>query len=99
MSIYGKSDMAILKEIGSRLKKTRLNKNISQKELSEMSGIHRNTIRFMEKGESYSMTSFISILRALEKLEAIDQILPEPGINPLKLAKLKGKERKRASGD
>ena len=99
MSVYGKSNLAILKDIGYRIKQNRLHKNITQKELSELSGIHRVTISDIEKGKPFSMISFISILRALNELNNIELILPEPGINPLKLAKLKGKERKRASGN
>jgi len=97
MSIYGLSNPAILKEIGDRLRKKRLDKNISQQKLSDLSGLHRVTIGEMENGKPFSMLTFIGILRALKELETIDQILPEPGINPLKLAKLQGKERKRAS--
>ena len=51
----------------------------------------------MENGKPFSMLTFIGILRALNELDIIDQILPEPSINPLKLAKLQHKERKRAS--
>lgn len=99
MSVYGNSDFQILKDLGIRLKKTRLNKNISQKELAEQCGIHRNTIGDIEKGKPYSILTLISVLRALNKLEILYQILPEPSINPMKLAKLKGKERKHASGE
>ena len=37
-------------------------------------------------------------LRALDQLENLDALLPEPGLSPLQLAKLKGKTRQRASG-
>ena len=43
------------------------------------------------------MLTFIQILRALDALEELDSLLPEPGISPLQLAKMKGKVRRRAS--
>ena len=97
MSIYGLTNLAILKDIGDRLRKKRLDKNMSQQQLAEISGLHRVTIGDMENGKPFSMLTFIGILRALNELDIIDQILPEPSINPLKLAKLQHKERKRAS--
>jgi len=97
MSIYGFTDFAILKEIGRRLKQKRLEKNISQKDLSELSGLNRSTIVEVEKGKPFSMLTFIQILRALKELDELDSILPEQGISPLQLAKFKGRARKRAS--
>ncbi len=97
MSIYGMSDRAILKEIGYRLKRRRLQKNISQQELGEMAGVHRGTIGVMERGSSYSVLTLIQVLRSLNALEELDAFLPDPGVSPLQLAKMRGKERKRAS--
>jgi hypothetical protein len=39
MSIYGMSDRAILREIGERLKRKRLDKNVSQQKLAELAGL------------------------------------------------------------
>lgn len=44
------------------------------------------------------MNDGIRILRALGKMDALDAFLPEPGLSPLQLARLKGRERKRAPG-
>jgi transcriptional regulator with XRE-family HTH domain len=97
MSIYGMSDRAILREIGSRLKRKRLEKNLSQQTLADMVGIHRTTVRDIEKGSPSGVLTLIGILRALGELDGLNLFLPDPGISPLQLAKLKGKERRRAS--
>ncbi len=97
MSIYGMSDMAILKEIGQRIRRKRLQKNISQQELGEISGLNRTTIGDIERGSPFGVLTLIQTLRALEALEEIDGFLPDPGISPLQLAKMRGKERRRAS--
>ena len=43
------------------------------------------------------MLTLIQILRALEALDGLDSFLPDPGISPLQLAGMKGRERKRAN--
>ena len=97
MSIYGMSDLAILREIGRRLKRKRLEKNLSQQRLAESAGLNRTTISEAERGKPFGVLTLIQILRAMNALEALDSFLPDPGISPLQLAKMKGKERRRAS--
>ena len=43
------------------------------------------------------MRTFIALLRGLDLLGRLDQMIPEPAISPVELAKLKGKQRQRAS--
>lgn len=97
MSIYGMSDRAILREMGSRLNRKRLDKNVSQQELAEMAGLNRTTVSEIEQGKPFAVLTFIQILRALDALDELDSLLPDPGISPLQLAKMKGKVRRRAS--
>lgn len=97
MNIHGMSDLAILRELGHRIKRKRLNKNWTQKKLAETAGLNRTTIGEIERGAPSGMITFIQVLRALDALDELDAFLPEPQISPLQLAKLKGKERLRAS--
>ena len=97
MDWYGMSNQAIILEIGCRLKQLRLRKNISQAILAKKTGIHRVTLSKVEGGQKSSLITFIKILRGIEELERLDNIIPEENISPLQLAKLRGKERKRAS--
>ena len=98
MSTYGMSDRAILREIGRRLRRKRLDKNWSQQRLADLAGLDRSTISEVERGASLRLLTLVQILRALEALEALDAFLPDPGVSPLELARMKGKERQRASG-
>ena len=91
------SDNAILREIGDRLKNKRLSRNFSQQRLAENSGLNRTTVRDIEKGSNSSLLTLIQVLRGLNSLEEFDSFLPEPGVSPLQLAKMKGKQRRRAS--
>ncbi len=92
------TDEAVLAELGSRLERARLDRNLTQLELAAEGGVQRKVVQRIEAGEPVKLTSLIRILRALGLLEALDQLVPEPAPRPIDLLKLHGKTRKRASG-
>lgn len=92
------SDAAILAELGSRLQRERLNRNLTQSALADRAGLSRSTVAKLESGENFSMLTLIRVLRTLGLMEAIDSFLPEPRISPIQLADLGGRTRERASG-
>ena len=98
MSFAELSDKAALILLGSRVQRERLNRNLTQAELSERAGIGARTVRYLEAGRQTTVETLIRVLRSLDKLDALDAFLPEPGLSPLQLAKLKGRERQRAGG-
>ena len=92
------SDGAILDLLGGRIQKNRLNQNLTQTELAKRTGINRIVVTRLENGRGCTLGSFIRLLRSLSKLDQIDLFLPEPGVSPVQLAKLGGRERREASG-
>jgi transcriptional regulator with XRE-family HTH domain len=98
MDYYSLSDKGIEEELGHRIRSLRLRKNITQKELSEATILSLNTIKSLEAGKG-KISSLIAVLRALGALDQLDSFIPETTISPLQLAKRKGKERQRASGE
>ena len=87
----------IEQELGHRLKQRRLELNLSQAEVAEKSGLGRRTITAIENGEGSTLGTFIALLRALQALHHLEQVLPDPGPSPLLLAKLHEAPRKYAS--
>ena len=92
------SDAEIQTEIGQRLRQARLNINISQAKLAEIAGLARRTITNTESGQGCSLLTLIAILRGLNLLSQLETFIPDPGLSPIQLAKLRGKQRRRASG-
>ena len=90
------NDPAIMAEIGKRLKTHRLRKNITQKDLAGRSGVSTLSVQNLERGRSVTLTTLISILRALRMLSNLDQFITEPPVSPIELLKLKGKSRQRS---
>ena len=87
----------VLKEIGHRLMRYRLNRNLKQSELAKEAGVSVLTLHHIEKGESTQVTSLIRILRALRLMENIEVLVPEPGVSPIQQVDTRGKPRQRAS--
>lgn len=91
------TDQAVLEVLGRRLAKHRLALGKSQEELANECGLARRTIVNAETGHSVQSTSLIRMFRALGLLEVLEVLLPDPGIQPMDMLRLKKKERKRAS--
>ena len=98
MKFSSMNNHAVLKEIGVRTRRERLNQNLTQETLAQRAGVSRRVVLDLEGGKGCGLSSLIEILRALRKLDQLDAFLPDPGISPLQLAKLRGHERQRASG-
>ena len=96
MNFNPMSDKAVMAELGRRVQIQRLNLNVPQAELAGKAGISRRALQNLEGGRVCTVALLIRVLRALGKLDALDFFVPEPGLSPLQLAKLKGRERKRA---
>lgn len=97
MNIYAKSDGAILREMAGRIRRRRLDLNMTQQNLADKVGLNRTTIRDVELGKSYTILTLIQILRGLEVLDELEKLLPEKGPSPLQMLKMQGKVRQRAS--
>lgn len=90
------TDSAVLTELGERFGRTRLERNLSQERLANEAGVSKATIERLEAGEPVKSTSLIRVLRSLGRLEALDQLLPEPLPSPIERIRLKGRQRQRA---
>jgi transcriptional regulator with XRE-family HTH domain len=91
------SDDVVLGEIGQRIARIRVNSQLTQADLAKQAGVSKRTVERFEGGQSAQMSSVIRIFRVLDLLPNVDRMIPEPGIRPMELVKLKGKVRKRAS--
>lgn len=94
------TEQEILKEIGKKLKKIRVQHNLTQKELSLEVGLSVSTISVIELGQSTSVESLIRILIRLNRIKDFESVFRVGENLELKLkfekAKLKS-ERIRAT--
>ena len=76
---YEYSIPELIKLLGARFKDHRLRSNMTQKEVSEQSGITITTIHKFENGASgnVSLGTFLLLLKAIGQIDALDELLPE----------------------
>ena len=71
--------------LGARLKRLRLNRNLDQKSTAEKAGISERALRNLESGHGSTVETMLRVLKALDYLQGIDMLAPEPTVNPLDL--------------
>jgi transcriptional regulator with XRE-family HTH domain len=91
------TDNAILKELGARLTRSRLNRNLTQAQLANEAGVSKRTVERIEAGHSTQLSNLIRVSRALGLLVNFNLLIPEPIPSPIEQLKLRGKVRERAS--
>lgn len=91
------SDETVLKELGQRIARYRLNQNKTQAALAQEAGVSLRTMARIEHGDSVQMVSMIRVLRALQLIANLDALIPAPALSPLQQLKMQGKQRQRAS--
>lgn len=90
------TDEALLTELGQRIARTRLSRDLSQSAVAEEAGVGLATVQRLERGRPVALASFLRVLRALDLLGLLEQAVPEPLPSPLEQLKLHGRLRQRA---
>ncbi len=95
-TITGLSTKQLLVEIGDRIRKKRIKRQLTQRMLADKAGISINTIINIEQGKNVGTETFLLVIRALDELPGLYHFLlkPEP-ISPKVLFELQRKEPKR----
>ena len=92
------TDEAVLSELGGRLARVRLERNLTQAQLAEQAGVSKRTVERMESGDvGTQLSGFIRVCRMLGVIERFDLLVPEPVPSPMEQLKLAGRRRRRAS--
>jgi len=90
------NNSAVLSELGARIKRNRIDMQLSQQDFAAKAGISTRTLSAAENGKDIRLSNLLRILRTLGCLENIDLLLPELAFDPESYRTL-GKERKRVS--
>jgi putative transcriptional regulator len=92
------TDETILTELGGRLTRIRLERNLTQVQLAKEAGVSKNTVQRLEVGAvATQLSGFIRVCRVLDVIERFDLLVPEPVPSPVAQLKMAGRKRQRAS--
>ncbi len=76
------SPEAVKIELSKRIKQDRILSGITQEKLADMATISVRTIKRFEAGEEISLLNFIRILNALDLIESLNELVPDPELRP-----------------
>ena len=95
-TIESVTSRALAAEMGSRLAKLRLARNVTQKTLAADAGIGLRTLRRVESGQSSTLDNFLRVAIALGLTDDLLKVLPAHEIRPIERVDSRGLERRRA---
>ena len=84
------SDDIVLEELGRRMSEARLSRRMTQAQFAAQAGVAKRTVERLEDGASVQLANWIRCLRALNKLEGMERLLPETPPNPIGLLERHG---------
>lgn len=87
----------IIALLGQRFKEYRIHADMTQAEVANMSGVSEATIKRFESGTATNITmgSFMALLKAIDYMDGMEEILPALPMSPYQMAKMEGKKPKR----
>lgn len=91
MDVYAQNNRTLLARIGKKLKELRLEQDVTQAQLQQWSGVNRATISGLENGENGSLLTVIQILRALNRLEILENFFADIPVSPIRYMMLHDK--------
>ncbi len=89
------TDAVVLREIGARIKHTRVDAGLTQAQLAAQAGISKRTVERLEHGNSTDLLAVVRVLRVLKRVANLESLLPDTPLSPITLLKSRGRERKR----
>ncbi|MHB1109022.1 MAG: helix-turn-helix domain-containing protein [Devosia sp.] len=96
MDLGSANSRQVIAELGRRIEKIRLSRNITQAQLAQSAGLSNRTVSRLEQGDAPSMDTFVRVMLALGLASHMEVLLPDPDVRPVERMRLKGHERLRA---
>jgi len=87
-------EQEILRELGKRLARMRKQQRHSQQQLADQAGLGVATLRRIEAGQDSQFSSWIKLLKVLNRTGVIESMVPENFDSPMAEA-LRGKKQQR----
>ncbi len=88
----------IMTELGARIRSARVDMNITQDMMAERTNLSKRTISNLENGKDVSLHTLIEVLRALDRVQGFDALIPEVTFRPSQmLSEMKPRERASAA--
>jgi putative transcriptional regulator len=98
MNIDKNAVIATLRAMGIRLRRARLDANLTQNALATRAGVSLKTVRNAEDGQNISLETLVLLLQGVGRQQDLERLLASNGPSPIDLAERQGRARQRATG-
>ena len=91
------TDVEVMREIGTRLRGYRIQRNIPADVVAERARLSPATVLNAEAGKNPRLSTIVRLLRVLGRIDALESFLPALTISPLEEAARGKRPRRRVS--
>lgn len=95
-SLRNETSHSLRTELGCRLARQRLARNVTQEALAKTAGIGLRTLRRVEAGDPSSLDSVLRVVIALGLADSLMAGIPTLEVRPIERVEYRGRERRRA---
>lgn len=97
LKFHEKDNAALVREMGRRFKQYRISYRLTQQDVVDQTGMSKVTLSNFENGKLNNLTlaHFMGLMRVLDRLDWVDNLLPEIPISAYELDKIQKKQKKR----
>ncbi len=74
--------------VGDAVRQLRIAQGYDQIELAERANLSRSAVQSLERGTGSRLRTVLAVLRALDRLDALDSIMPDAEPSPLEVLEL-----------
>ena len=85
-----------LQDLGTRIARIRLSRNLTQARLAEEAGASVSSVKRLEAGANTSLDTLLRVLTVLNLEDRLAGALPDPDVRPIERISHEGRERQRA---
>lgn len=82
--------------LGEHIRKLRLRRELSQRDLADRAGISTSALYGLEKGRGATISTFVKVLKALGKADWLLILAPTVSVSPMQMLRREKAERQRA---
>jgi putative transcriptional regulator len=91
------NDGAVVADLGRRLARLRLDRNVTQRALAAEAGVSLPTVQRLEGGRGATLAALVRVLGALDLLSGLEALVPERTPSPVEQIG-RPRQRRRAAG-
>lgn len=85
----------LLDDLGRQVREARIDADLDQPSLAGLAGVSTATLSKLENGHGSTLSTFVRVVRALDRTDWLDDLAPTVSVSPIRMADSGGRARQR----